>query len=149
MAEVLINTMGGGRFKAYSAGSKPTDDVHPLALEQVREIGYPVEGLRSKSWNEFAQPAAPQMDFIITVCDNAAGEDCPIWPGQPLTAHWGIEDPAAVQGTDEQKRRAFAKAFAYLMNRVQLFVNLPLTVLDPIAMKREMDDIGRTKGDVT
>lgn len=146
MAEALINTMGGGRFRAYSAGSKPTGAVHPLALEQVQETAYPVDGLRSKSWSEFARPDAPVMDFIITVCDNAAGEDCPVWPGQPLTAHWGIEDPATVEGTDQQKRRAFGRAFAYLMNRVQLFVNLPLTVLDPIAMKREMDDIGRTPG---
>ncbi len=111
MAEALINTMGDGRFAAYSAGSHPGGTVNPFAIEQVAATGYPVDALRSKSWNEFAVSGAPVMDFIITVCDNAAGEVCPVWPGHPMTAHWGVEDPAAVEGTDDEKRRAFVKIF--------------------------------------
>ena len=142
MAEALINTMGKGRFHAYSAGSRPTGEVNPFAIEQVASVGYPTADLRSKSWNEFAWPEAPKMDFIITVCDNAAGETCPVWPGQPISAHWGFEDPAAVEGGDEEKRRAFEKSFRHIMNRVQLFVNLPLAMLDKNAIKREMQAIG-------
>jgi arsenate reductase (thioredoxin) len=145
MAEALINTMGRGRFMAFSAGSHPVGQVNPLAAEQVRATGYPLDTLRSKSWDEFAAPGAPQMDFIITVCDNAAGEVCPYWPGSPLTAHWGFEDPAAVEGTDENKRQAFEKVFRQILTRVQLFVNLPLHVLDGTAIKREIDNIGKAK----
>jgi arsenate reductase len=143
MAEALINTMGGGRFHAYSAGSFPTGKVNPFAIEQVAALGYPINDLRSKNWDEFAQPGAPQMDFIITVCDRAAGETCPVWPGQPISAHWGFEDPAAVEGDDEAKRRAFARIFRQIMTRVRIFVSLPLDKLDKIAIKREMDHIGR------
>ena len=144
MAEALINTMGKGRFRAYSAGSQPGGVVNPYAIEQVATTGYPLDQLRSKSWDEFATPDAPAMDFVITVCDNAAGETCPLWPGHPMTAHWGFEDPAAVWGSDEEKRRMFAKVFRQIMNRVQLLVNLPLAVLDQTAIKREIDGIGKT-----
>ena len=145
MAEALINTMGRGRFKAYSAGSHAGGTVNPFAIEQVSATGYPVDALRSKSWDEFAAPDAPKMDFVITVCDNAAGEVCPYWPGSPLTAHWGFEDPAAVVGSDEHKRQAFQKIFRQILNRVQVFVNLPLHVLDKNAIKREIDTIGKTQ----
>jgi len=145
MAEALFNMLGNGRFKAYSAGSNPNGRVNPFAIEEVGKIGYPTAGLRSKSWDEFATPEAPQMDFVITVCDNAAGEVCPVWPGQPVTAHWGFEDPAAVQGTDEEKRDAFRKIFHQIRNRVSLFASLPLKNLDRLAIKREMDVIGQTK----
>ena len=143
MAEGLFNQMGKGRFKAYSAGSQPAGQVNPCAVEQLNTIGYPTTDLRSKSWDEFATPEAPQMDFIITVCDNAAGEVCPIWPGQPVSAHWGFEDPAAVQGSDEDKRKAFDKIFRQILTRVQLFVNLPLDMLDAGSIKKEMQTIGQ------
>ncbi len=143
MAEALINTMGQGRFRAYSAGSTPTGKVNPFAIEKVRAVNYPTDSLRSKSWDEFATPDAPKMDFIITVCDNAAGEVCPVWPGQPISAHWGFEDPAAVEGTDDEKRRAFDKVFRLMMNRVRLFVNLPLGTLDRTAIKQELLNIGQ------
>lgn len=142
MAEALINTMGNGRFRAYSAGSHPTGKVNPFAVEQVAAIGYPVAKLRSKSWDEFANPDAPQMDFIITVCDHAAGEACPVWPGRPISAHWGFEDPAAVEGTDEVKRRAFAKSFEQIRTRATALVNLPLDRLDKRAIGQEMRAIG-------
>ena len=142
MAEALFNTMGHGRFQAYSAGSHPGGIVNPFAIEKVAATGYDVRSLRSKSWDEFATPNAPQMDFVITVCDNAAGEVCPYWPGQPVTAHWGFEDPAAVEGDEATKRHAFDKIFHQIMNRVQLFVNLPLKTLDKQAIKRELDHIG-------
>lgn len=145
MAEALINTMGQGRFRAYSAGSHPTGKVNPFAIEKVESVKYPTENLRSKSWDEYATPDAPKMDFIITVCDNAAGEVCPVWPGQPISAHWGFEDPAAVEGTDDEKRRAFEQTFRHMMNRVRLFVNLPLTMLDHTAIKRELSNIGKTE----
>ena len=144
MAESLINTMGRGRFQAYSAGSHPTGKVNPFAIEQVESTGYATDNLRSKSWDEYAQPDAPQMDFIVTVCDNAVGEVCPLWPGQPVSAHWGFEDPAAVEGTEETKRAAFSKVFHQIMGRVQLLVNLPLTMLDKTTIKREMQAIGNT-----
>ncbi len=143
MAEALIAVMGKGRFHAYSAGSHPTGTVNPYALEQIAAIGYPPGRLHSKSWEEFARPDAPQMDFIITVCDNAAGEVCPIWPGQPVSAHWGFEDPAACTGNDAEKRAVFAKIFRQIMGRVQLFVNLPFKMLDKTAIKHEMRAIGR------
>lgn len=145
MAEALINTMGQGRFRAYSAGSHPTGKVNPFAVEKVESVNYPTESLRSKSWDEYATPDAPKMDFIITVCDNAAGEMCPVWPGQPISAHWGFEDPAAVEGTDAEKRRAFEQTFQHMMNRVRLFVNLPLKMLDQTAIKRELANIGKTE----
>jgi arsenate reductase len=143
LAEALINTLGAGRFKAYSAGSHPTGKVNPFAIELVRTLGYPTENLRSKSWDEFAEAGAPQMDFIVTVCDNAAGEACPLWPGKPVTAHWGFPDPAAVVGTDEQKRAAFAQTLRQMRNRVQLFLSLPLDTLDRMAIENRMRDIGK------
>jgi len=144
MAEALLNTMGHGRLRAYSAGSHPTGAVNPFAIEQVAKTTYPLQNLRSKSWDEFAKPDAPAMDFVITVCDNAAGEVCPLWPGQPITAHWGFEDPASVHGTDDEKRHAFEKVFRQIMNRVQLFVNLPVHMLDRMAIKHELTAIGKT-----
>ena len=143
MAEALVNAMGQGRFRAFSAGSQPTGKVNPFAIEKLHSIQYPTDSLRSKSWDEFAAPGAPQMDFIITVCDNAAGEVCPLWPGQPVSAHWGFEDPAAVQGSDEDKRRAFDKVFRLMLNRVRLLVNLPLDALDQVARQRELRAIGQ------
>ena len=144
MAEALVTTMGRGRFKGFSAGSKPGGKVNPFAIEKVKEAGYPADNLRSKSWNEFAEPDAPHMDFIVTVCDNAAGEVCPFWPGHPATAHWGFEDPAAVEGTDEQKRAAFDKIFKQIMARMNTFVGLPHHLLDKHAIQREITKIGDT-----
>jgi arsenate reductase len=143
LAEALFNTMGAGRFKAYSAGSHPTGKVNPFAIEQVRALDYPLENLRSKSWDEFAEAGAPQMDFVITVCDNAAGEVCPLWPGKPVTAHWGFPDPAAVVGTNEEKRAAFAQTLRQIRNRVQLFLSLPLDTLDRMAIENRMRDLGK------
>jgi arsenate reductase len=143
MGEALFNTMGAGRFQAYSAGSHPSGKVNPFAIEQVRALGYPVDGLRSKSWDEFAQPGAPEMDFVVTVCDKAAGEMCPLWPGQPVTAHWGFPDPVAVEGTDEEKRAAFAQTLRQIQRRVQLFLSLPLETLDRMAIESRMRDFGR------
>jgi arsenate reductase len=142
-AEALFNTLGAGRFKAYSAGSQPTGRVNPFAIEQVQALGYSVDGLRSKSWHEFAQPGAPEMDFIVTVCDNAAGEVCPLWPGRPVTAHWGFPDPAAVKGSDEEKRAAFAQTLRQIQNRVRLFLSLPLETLDRMAIESRMRAIGQ------
>ncbi|MGA7829380.1 MAG: arsenate reductase ArsC [Terracidiphilus sp.] len=143
MGEALFNTMGAGGFRAYSAGSHPSGKVNPFAVEQVRALGYPVEELRSKSWDEFAQPGAPEMDFVVTVCDNAAGEACPYWPGHPVTAHWGFPDPAAVEGTDEVKRAAFTQTFHQIRNRVQLFLSLPLATLDRMAIEKSVRAIGQ------
>jgi arsenate reductase (thioredoxin) len=145
MAETILNHLGKGRFRAFSAGSHPAGQVNPLALEQVRRAGRSGDGLRSKSWEEFATADAPNLDFVFTVCDNAAGEVCPVWPGQPMTAHWGIEDPAAVHGSDEQMRRAFVAAFSQLHRRISLFVSLPLAKLDGMAIKQELDGIGRLR----
>ena len=142
MAEGLINVLGKGRFKAYSAGSHPTGVVNPYAIELLRSIGYPTETLRSKSWDEFSAPGAPVMDFVFTVCDKAAGETCPYWPGHPLTAHWGFEDPAAAQGSDEEKRQVFQTIFRQIMCRVRAFVSLPLDKLDEAAIKKEITAIG-------
>ena len=142
LAEALINHWGKGRFVGYSAGSRPSGRVNPISLELLQHMQLPTEGLRSKSWDEFAQPAAPTMDFVITVCDQAAGEQCPYWPGQPMTAHWGVEDPAAVQGSDEEKRRAFLTAYARLRRRIELFVSLPMASLDRMTLKKRMDEIG-------
>ena len=143
IGEALFNTLGAGRFKAFSAGSHPTGKVNQFAIEQVQALGYPLEGLRSKSWDEFAQPDSPQMDFIVTVCDKAAGEMCPLWPGQPVAAHWGFPDPAAVEGSDEEKRAAFAQTLRQIRNRVQLFLSLPLETLDRMAIENRMKAIGR------
>ncbi|CAN1510834.1 Wzb Protein-tyrosine-phosphatase [Methylophilaceae bacterium] len=145
MAEALFNKLGKGRFKAYSAGSHPTGKVHPMAIEVVNSLGYPSSELRSKSWDEFALPDAPQMDFIFTVCDKAAGEACPVWLGKPITAHWGFDDPAAFQGTDEEKRQEFQKILRFMSNRVNLFTNLPLASLDNFTIKNELDNIGKIK----
>ena len=145
MAEAVFNTIGKDRFNAYSAGSHPTGIVHPLAVELTEKLGYPTEKLRSKSWNEFSTPDAPQMDFIITVCDKAASEPCPIWPGHPITSDWGLEDPAAVQGSLEEQRHAFQNVLSYIMARVRLFSVLPLAKLDELTIKREMDNIGQMK----
>ena len=143
MAECALNRHGRGRFEAHSAGSHPTGRVHPVALALLERYNYPTAELRSKSWDEFARPDAPPLDFVFTVCDNAAGEVCPIWPGQPMTAHWGIADPAAVQGSDDAKRRAFLRAFSELSTRINLFMSLPLGKLDRLVLKKKLDDIGR------
>jgi arsenate reductase len=146
LAESILRKDGVGRFVAFSAGSHPKGVVNPFALKVLAAHGYPAEGYRSKSWDEFAGPGAPTMDFVFTVCDNAAGEACPIWPGQPRTAHWGIEDPAAVEGTDIDKERAFNEAFRYLRNRIAAFVALPLKSLDALSLKAKLRDIGRLDG---
>jgi arsenate reductase len=143
LAEALFNTLGAGRFKAYSAGSHPTGRVNPFAIEQLRALGYSVDCLRSKSWDEFAKPGAPEMDFVVTVCDNAAGEACPLWPGQPVTAHWGFPDPAAVVGTEGEKRAAFAQTLRQIRNRVQLFLSLPLEALDRMEIESRLKAIGQ------
>lgn len=142
MAEALFNTLGQGRFRAFSAGSHPSGRVNPFAIEKLNEIGYPTENLRSKSWDEFARPDAPKMDFVVTVCDNAAGEICPIWPGVPVTAHWGFEDPGT-EGSDDEKRASFRKIFGQIRQRVAMFTALPLSSLDTLAIKRKMDEIGK------
>lgn len=143
MAEAILNHRGRGRFTAYSAGSHPAGRVHPQALRQLELSHLPTENLRSKSWEEFSAATAPRINFVITVCDNAAKEACPIWPGQPMTAHWGIPDPAAVDGSIAQVERAFREAFVTLDRRIGLFVSLPLPSLDRLALKKEIDRIGR------
>ena len=142
LGEVLFNTLGKGKFKAYSAGSKPAGRVNPGALKWLQQQGHSVEGLRSKSWDEFAASGAPQFDFIFTVCDNAAGETCPLWPGKPATAHWGIPDPAHVEG-EEARRAAFKKAAEQLARRIQLFMSLPIEKLDKLVLKQKLAEIGR------
>ncbi len=144
LAEAILNHRGAGRFRAYSAGSHPTGQPRPEALRQIATAGMATEGLRSKSWDEFAQPGAPELDFVITVCDRAAQESCPYWPGQPLTAHWGVADPAAVQGSDAEVARAFQAAFAVLDRRIGLLLSLPVESLEAMALQRELDRIGRT-----
>jgi arsenate reductase (thioredoxin) len=143
MAEAILNLKGKPKFVAHSAGSHPSGKVRPEALQQLASAHIPTDGLRSKSWNEFAAPDAPKLDFVFTVCDNAASEVCPVWPGQPMTAHWGVPDPAAVQGSREQIERAFREAFFLLDRRISLFLSLPLTTLDRLALKKEVDKIGR------
>jgi protein-tyrosine-phosphatase len=143
LAEAYLNTAGKGRFKAYSAGSKPGGRVNPFALELLRTTRIDTEGLRSKSWDEFAKPGAPGMDFVFTVCDNAAAEEWPYWPGQPMTAHWGVPDPAAAEGSDEEKRRAFHEAFRALSTRINLFLSLPMAKLDRLALQKRLHDIGK------
>jgi arsenate reductase len=144
MAEAVLRHEGAGRFNAFSAGSQPTGRVNPWAIAQLAAIGLPTTGLRSKSWEEFAAPGAPRLDFIFTVCDNAAGEACPVWPGQPITAHWGVPDPAAVQGSDDDKRRAFADACNALAERIRQFVSLSLDRPDRTILKSKLVEIGRT-----
>ena len=144
LAEAYLNSAGKGRFKAYSAGSKPGGHVNPYALDLLAKTRIDTAGLRSKSWDEFAAPGAPKMDLVFTVCDNAAAEACPFWPGQPMTAHWGVPDPAAVEGGEEEKLRAFRRAFSELSARVNLLINLPLDKLDRLALKKRLDDIGKT-----
>ena len=146
LAESILRHDGDGRFRAFSAGSHPRGAVHPLALKTIEALGYPSEGLRSKSWDEFSGPDAPEIDFVFTVCDNAAGEICPIWPGHPMTAHWGIEDPSLVEGTGIQKEAAFATAFRYLKNRISVFLALPIEKIDRIALGNRLRDIGRLDG---
>ena len=143
MAEAILNRKGRPNFRAYSAGSHPTGRVRPEALRQIERAQLPTEGLRSKDWDEFAKPGAPQMNFVFTVCDNAAKEVCPVWPGQPMTAHWGVPDPAAVEGSAEEIERAFRDAFMTLDRRISLLLSLPLASLDKLAIKREIDRIGQ------
>ncbi len=146
LAESILTKDGAGRFRAFSAGSQPKGTVNPFALKVLEKADYPTEGFRSKSWDEFAVPGAPAMDFVFTVCDNAAGEACPVWPGQPMTAHWGIEDPAAVEGTDLQKETAFVTAFRYLKNRISAFRSLPLASIDKMVLGNQLREIGRLEG---
>jgi arsenate reductase len=145
LAEAYLNSAGRGRFVAYSAGSHPAGRVNPFALELLAKHKLPTEGLRSKNWDEFARPSAPQMSFVFTVCDNAAGEVCPVWPGQPITAHWGVEDPAAVMGTDDEKRKAVLKAFTQLTVRINLLSNLPIDKLDRLTLQPKVREIGKSR----
>jgi protein-tyrosine-phosphatase len=147
LAERLIEHWGGGRFRGFSAGSHPRGSVHPIAIELLEHMHLPTAGLRSKSWDEFAVPGAPRLDFVFTVCDDAAGEVCPVWPGQPLTAHWGVNDPAAAKGPDSYQWLAFRKAFRELENRIKIFVALPVRSLDRVKLKERLDEIGRTHAD--
>lgn len=143
LAEGLMNALGHGRFRAFSAGSQPRGTVHPLALEVLATHRIPTDGFRSKSWDEFAQPQAPALDFVFTVCDNAAGEACPAWPGQPVSAHWGLPDPAAVEGDDATRRQAFVDAFVALKRRIELLLTLPVASLDRLSLQQAVHDIGR------
>jgi arsenate reductase len=147
LAEALLNYRGEGRFRGHSAGSFPKGAVHPLSLELLRSLGLPVEGLRSKSWDEFARPDAPTMDFVFTVCDQAAGEVCPIWPGHPVTAHWGLPDPAAVVGTESEQMQAFRKTLRALDDRLKLFTSLPIAALDRMSLSQRVVEIGRLRSD--
>ena len=144
MAESILRQVGAGRFRAFSAGSQPAGRVNPFALELLERNRMPTDGLRSKNWDEFAKPDAPNLDFVFTVCDNAAGEVCPVWPGQPMTAHWGIPDPAAVGGSDDAKRKAFAEASRTLLNRIRVFASLPLDKLDRLSLQRKLDELGKS-----
>lgn len=143
LAESILNVVGTPKFKAFSAGSHPTGRVNPLALELLEKNRFPTQGLRSKDWSEFSRPGAPFMHFVFTVCDQAAAETCPVWPGQPMTAHWGVADPAAVEGDVEAKRRAFLRAYTELHRRISIFINLPLDKLSGLALKEKLDEIGR------
>jgi len=146
LAESILRKDGAGRFRAFSAGSAPKGTPHPLALRVLQSMDYPTDGMRSKSWREFAAPGAPVMDFVFTVCDNAAGEACPVWPGQPMTAHWGIEDPAAAEGTELEREAAFTTAFRYMKNRVGAFTNLPLNKIDKLSLGTRLREIGHFDG---
>jgi arsenate reductase (thioredoxin) len=143
LAEVMLNHLSQGKFMAYSAGSHPRGSVHPFTLDTLQRLHLPIAGLRSKSWEEFAQPGAPQLDFVFTVCDDAAGEVCPLWPGKPMTAHWGVPDPAAFQGTDAEKRALFRQVTLMLRRRIELFINLPLAQLDTMTLQARLKDIGQ------
>jgi arsenate reductase len=145
LAEAILNRRGKGRFKAFSAGSHPKGAVHPLALALLERKGLSTEGLRSKAWDEFAKPGAPELNFVFTVCDNAAGEVCPIWPGQPMTAHWGQPDPAAVEGTDLDKTNAFREAFRMLERRIEMFTSLPIASLDQLSLGNKVREIGKSQ----
>jgi arsenate reductase (thioredoxin) len=145
MAEVILDRAGQGKFKAFSAGSQPKGQVHPYALDLLRKLNYDTRELRSKSWKEFSGPDAPKLDFVFTVCDNAARETCPVWPGQPMTAHWGVPDPAEATGNEAEVRLAFADALRMLSNRINIFVSLPLRSLDQLSLQRQLDAIGKTK----
>ena len=145
MAEAILNRAGQGRFRAFSAGSQPKGEVHPYALDLLRKLNYDVSGLRSKSWKEFCRPDAPKLDFVFTVCDDAAKESCPVWPGQPMTAHWGVPDPAAATGNEAEVRLAFADALRMLTDRINIFVSLPLRSLDQLTLQRQLDAIGKAK----
>lgn len=144
LAESIMNKLGGGKFRGFSAGSHPNGKVNPLALDLLNRLDFPTEGLRSKSWDEFAGSSGPHFDFVITVCDNAAGEACPLWPGKPITAHWGIPDPAAVEGTEIEKKAAFAQAFKAMERRIKLFLSLPVASIDRMRMKDHLDAIGKS-----
>ena len=146
MAEAVLNQLGAGKFRGYSAGSHPAGSINPYALDLLERNRFRTNGLRSKSWDEFAQPGAPVMDFVLTVCDKAAGEVCPLWPGQPMSAHWGVEDPAAVVGTEEEKQRAFTSVFVTLRTRVALLVNLPIEKLDRLSLQNELRNIAQQRG---
>ncbi len=146
LAESILRKDGAGRFSSFSAGSHPKGVINPYALKTLEAYDYPTDGFRSKNWDEFAAPGAPALDFVFTVCDNAAGEICPYWPGQPMTAHWGIEDPAAVEGTDLEKQRAFNLAFRYLKNRISLLLAVPIARLDKMALKNRLREIGEIEG---
>jgi len=148
LGEALINHWGGGKFVGYSAGSSPKGKVHPIALELLAQMKMPTAGMRSKSWDEFARPGAPPLDFVFTVCDNAAGEMCPVWPGQPITAHWGVEDPAAVEGSETDKWLAFRQAFRELESRIRIFTSLPVESLDRATAEKKAREIGMAKAAV-
>lgn len=147
LAEAILQKEGGGRFNAYSAGSNPAGAVHPYALDLLRTLGHPTDHFRSKNWNEFARADAPRLDFVFTVCDNAAGETCPVWPGQPMTAHWGIPDPAAATGLEAEKRAAFTEAYRMMFNRISLFLALPLDGIDRMSLQNRLADIGAEKAE--
>ncbi|MBB4305490.1 protein-tyrosine-phosphatase [Rhodobium orientis] len=142
LAEAILGREGAGRFQAFSAGSQPKGEVHPFAIDLLKKLGYTTDHFGSKSWDVFAAPDAPQMDFVFTVCDNAASEVCPVWPGQPMSAHWGVPDPAAAEGTEAERRYAFADAYRMLAHRISIFVNLPITSLDGLTLKKKLDAIG-------
>jgi len=144
MAETILNSLGAKRFRAYSAGSHPAGSVNPIAIGWLKKNRFDTDSLRRKSWDEFAAPGAPVMDFVLTVCDNAAGEVCPVWPGQPISAHWGVEDPVSVQGTSEEKEKAFSNVFMILNRRISIFISLPFASLDRISLNREVKDIGQS-----
>lgn len=143
LAEAILNRVGAGKFKAYSAGSHPKGEVHPYALQLLKSLNYDTSFARSKDWQEFAVPGAPEMNFVVTVCDNAANESCPVWPGQPMTAHWGVPDPAAVEGTEAERHLAFAEVYRMLNNRISIFVSLPINAVDRLVLQKRLDEIGR------
>jgi protein-tyrosine-phosphatase len=145
IAECIINRVGVGRFRGYSAGSQPRDEIHPLALALLRRLNYDTKGLRSKSWQEFTTPEAPKLDFVFTVCDDAANEVCPVWPGQPMTAHWGVPDPSLTTGSEAERAYAFADTYRMLNQRIGIFINLPLRSLDKLTLQKRLDDIGRVR----